>query len=207
MALSSSGKKDGIVVNLSDVDSLLRLVDREVWIVAAEHGGSKAGLTATWVSQVSLDAEKPMLLAGLAPNHATTEVVKRAGFCSLHLLAKSQTDLAFRFASGSSRELNKFEGIAEAAGPAGTPKIPGCVAWFECKVVASYDAGDREFFWGEVLDGDGDLQGIPLRQSEFFAALSESQKQVLRLDRAKDIEIQRPGREAWLKSQRNENGV
>lgn len=194
-------------MNLSDVDLLLRLVDREVWIVAAAHGGSKAGLTATWVSQVSLDANRPMLLAGLAPNHATTAMVRNAGYFSLHLLAKSQVPLAFRFASGSSREINKFEGIPEAAGPAGTPKILGCVAWFECKVVASYDAGDREFFWGEVVAGDGDVQGIPLRQSEFFSGLTEAEKQVLRLDRAHDIEIQRAGRDAWLKSQVKGNGA
>mgnify|MGYP002087204098 CR=1 FL=1 len=60
----------------SDIDALLRLVDREVWIVTAAAGGKRGGLTATWVAQASIDRERPVILAGLAPNHFTTELVE-----------------------------------------------------------------------------------------------------------------------------------
>lgn len=189
------------MVNLSLVDSLLRLVDRELWIVTAAHEGARAGLTATWISQVSLDPQQPCLLAGLAPNHATTQVVLASGMFGLHLLAKGQIDLAYRFASSSSAKVDKFAGCKLVENELGVPQIAGSVAWFACRTVAKVDAGDRMFLWGDVVAAEGDIGGMPLRQSEFFAALSEAEKDVLRSDRTCDIQLQREGREFWRRKQ------
>ncbi len=188
-------------MNLSLVDSLFRLVDREMWVVTAAHEGQRAGLTATWISQVSLDVERPCVLAGLAPNHATTRVALASGMFGLHLLGKDQIDLAFRFASCSSADVDKFTGLRMMEGAGGVPQILGSVAWFGCQIVGKYDAGDRVFLWGDVIEATGEVGELPLKQSEFFAALSEEQKEVLRKDRASDIRLQREGGEIWRRKQ------
>ncbi len=184
-------------MNLSHVDSLLRLVDREMWVVTAAHEGQRAGLTATWVSQASLDVERPTMLVGLAPNHATTSVVLKSGYFGLHLLGKGESHVGYQFASSSSAKVDKFAGFEVMTGEHGTPRLKGCVAWLECRVIGTNDTGDRVFVWGDVVAGEGDVQGEPLRQSEFFAALTEQEKQVLRADRAKDVDLQRPWGDAW----------
>src|SRR6187200_3766706 len=92
----------------AEIDSLLRLVDREVWIVTAVAGGKRGGLTATWGAQSSIDRERPVILAGLAPNHFTTELVEEGQAFVAHLLAESQAGLAWDFAKDSGRNRDKL---------------------------------------------------------------------------------------------------
>ena len=65
-----------LAADLRSIDEALRLVDREIWVVTAAAGERRGGLVATWVSAASIDAKRPVLLAGLAPNHFTTELVQ-----------------------------------------------------------------------------------------------------------------------------------
>ena len=80
------------------IDRVLKLVNREVWIVTASHDGERAGLTATWVSQASIDPDDPLVVIGLAPNHRTAEVVAAGGAFALHLLpeARYRTGVSLR---------------------------------------------------------------------------------------------------------------
>lgn len=115
------------------IDAVFRLVDREIWVVTsatAQHAGGlgqsglcRGGLAATWVSQASIDAQRPLALIGLAPNHFTCELVDASGAFALHLLAAEQAELALNFATGSGRDRDKFEGLAVRAGANGSPLI------------------------------------------------------------------------------------
>src|SRR5436190_4578169 len=114
-----------------EIDSLLRLADREVWIVTATAGGRRGGLAATSVAQASIDRERPVILAGLAPNHFTTGLVEEGQAFVAHLLAESQTDLAWNFAWDSGRERDKLAGLATLERSAGCPVLADCLAWFD----------------------------------------------------------------------------
>src|SRR2546425_12370950 len=92
------------------IDAALRLIDREIWIVTAAHGKRRGGLVATWVSSTSIDRQRPVLLAGLAPNHFTTELVQSSKAFAAHLLRPEQTELAWNFARDSGRDRDKFAG-------------------------------------------------------------------------------------------------
>lgn len=60
------------MIQAAEIEGLLRgALDREIWVVTAAAGARRGALTATWVSPVSVDPDRPMLLAGLAPNHFT----------------------------------------------------------------------------------------------------------------------------------------
>src|SRR5438132_216552 len=63
-----------MTAELDEIDSALRLVDRELWIITASDGPRRGGLVATWVSVASIDRQRPVLLACLAPNRFTTEL-------------------------------------------------------------------------------------------------------------------------------------
>ena len=71
---------------LDQIDSALRLVDREIWVVTASDGERRGGLVATWVTAASIDRERPMLLAALGANHFTTELVQTSKAFAAHLL-------------------------------------------------------------------------------------------------------------------------
>jgi len=195
--------------NLAQIDRTLCLIDRELWIVTAAHGNRRGGLLATWVSAASIDPERPVLLAGIGPNHFTAELVQASHAFAAHLLQPDQIELAWNFANGSGRDRDKFSGLAARTLNTGSPVLTDCLAWFDCHVIRHYNAGDRLFFWADVVAADrspGYPSGKspppetalkPLREHDFFGGLTPTQRQKLLADRNSDIDLNRPLHERW----------
>jgi flavin reductase (DIM6/NTAB) family NADH-FMN oxidoreductase RutF len=181
----------------SRIHSVLGLVDREIWIVTAAAGDRAGGLVATWVSAASIDPNRPTMLIGLAPNHFTAELVNTSGAFALHLLDQSEVDLVWRFALSSGRDTNKLDGLAYQAGSTGVPILADCLAWLECRVIASYDAGDRMLYWGDVVGGEMRGTGVPLREKQVLAAATDDQRGALAGLRDFDVAAVAPLRDAW----------
>jgi flavin reductase (DIM6/NTAB) family NADH-FMN oxidoreductase RutF len=202
---------DESTADLRRIDEGLRLVDREVWVVTAGEGERRGGLVATWVSVASIDARRPVLLVGLAPNHFTTELVQAGKAFGAHLLRPDQGELAWNFANGSGRARDKLAGLAVERREGGAPLLADCLAWFDCRVFARYDAGDRLFFWGDVVNGGHStphapreesitrsvMPTMPLREQVFFRSLSEEQRQVLIAEKAADAANGRTLQDFW----------
>lgn len=182
---------------LSAIDSVLRLVDREIWIVTAASGGRRGGLCATWVSLASLDPDRPVVVAGLAPNHFTTELVQSADCFGLHLLRTDQTPLALNFAIGSGRDRDKLAGLASHIGSTGAPMLDDCLATLECRVVARFDSGDRWYYWADVVAGKRLSDGEPLCEQALIAAASDEQRKLLAQNRRDDTERLGPLHNQW----------
>jgi flavin reductase (DIM6/NTAB) family NADH-FMN oxidoreductase RutF len=184
-------------IKANRIQSVLGLVDREIWIVTAAAGDRAGGLAATWVSAASIDPQRPTMMIGLAPNHFTAELVDAGRAYALHLLDQTQLDLVWRFALSSGRDTNKLDGLAYQAGSTGAPILSDCLAWLECRVIARYDAGDRIFYWGDVVAGEVRETGVALREKRVFAAAADDQRAVLTKSRDTDIAELGPLREAW----------
>jgi flavin reductase (DIM6/NTAB) family NADH-FMN oxidoreductase RutF len=180
------------------IDAVLKLVDREIWLVTSAAKGRTGGLIATWVSAASIDPDRPIVLIGLAPNHFTAELVAASGRFALHLLHEGQIELVWRFALASGRDMDKFDGLAYRMEPGGAPILSDCLAWLDCRVRAQYDAGDRLFFWAEVADGEVCGKGIPLREKRMLELATAEQKAALLAGRTADIKALAPLRQAWL---------
>ena|SRR5688572_18139566 len=183
---------------LSEIDSALRLLDRELWVVTATDGQRRGGLLATWVSPASIDRQRPVLLAALAPNHFTAELVLASKAFAAHLLLPTQVDVAWNFASGTGRSRDKLADLVVEQQLTGSPVLIDCLAWFDCRVFARYDAGDRIFLWGEVLaGGTRQRHAACLREQEFFQQLTAEQRQTLAADRESDVALNRPRFDHW----------
>jgi flavin reductase (DIM6/NTAB) family NADH-FMN oxidoreductase RutF len=201
--------------DLDQIDAALRLIDREVWVITATDGNRRGGLLATWVSAASIDRERPVLLTGIGPNHFTAELVQSSRAFAAHLLRSDQIDLAWNFARDSGRGRDKLEGLAVETRETGSPILAECRAWFDCRVFARYEAGDRVFFWGDVVAGAdcsphapredrisrSEMPTIALRQNQFLGGLTHEQRQHLSADRQSDASGCRPLQERW----RNDN--
>jgi flavin reductase (DIM6/NTAB) family NADH-FMN oxidoreductase RutF len=183
---------------LAGIAQILELLDREIWIVTAAANGRASGLVATWVSAASIDPERPLMLAGLSPNHFTTELVQASGGFGLHLVKPEQADLVWRFGLSSGRDTDKFLGLAHRAGKTGSPILDDCLAWLDCQVVHRYDAGDRLFFWARIIDGQRKTNGTPLREKQAIAAASPLQLATMQSRREADIKLLRSAAEKWL---------
>lgn len=192
---------------LQAIEGALKLLNREVWVVTAQATtgilqGQRGGLTASWVSQASLDPQRPVMVVGIAPNHFTAELIEASGCFALHLLNFDQTSLALDFAIGSGRTRDKLIKYDLLVGASGTPILKECLAWFDCRVIDRRETGDRIYFWAEVLDGGKtfaarDSENHPLREQELFDAATSEQKQALRRNLVADMEIQSALVEKW----------
>jgi flavin reductase (DIM6/NTAB) family NADH-FMN oxidoreductase RutF len=173
--------------NQSQIDAALRLVDREAWIITAADGARRGGLLATWVSAASIDPERPTLLAGVGPNHFTAELVQASRAFAAHLLRPDQVELAWNFANGSGRDRDKLTSLEIETHETGSPILIDCLAWFDCRVFAHYNTGDRLFFWADVCSAGHPLRGsapreqptICLREHQFIQSLTPNQRQTL----------------------------
>ena len=187
--------------SLAQIDSALRLIDREVWILTAVVGERRGGLVATWVSAASIDRERPVLLAGISPNHFTAELVQKSKAFAAHLLRPDQIELAWNFARDSGHERDKLAGVSWSPGDTGSPILADCLAWCDCRCFARYDAGDRLFFWADVVAAGKHGPDPPLHEQAFFRGLTETQKQQLIAARDADVTIQRHLHQSWRNSQ------
>jgi 3-hydroxy-9,10-secoandrosta-1,3,5(10)-triene-9,17-dione monooxygenase reductase component len=107
--------------------------------------GQVVGMTASAFSSVSLD---PLLVLMCPAKDAECySALTEAGYFSIHLLAGDQGPLAWQFAKS---DMDKTDGLTLSQGPNGSPKIQGCLAYFECRHHALYDGGDHGILVGEV---------------------------------------------------------
>ena len=178
-------------------DSVFAKLNRPVWVITAATPARRGGLLATWVFQASIDPESPTLIIGLAPNHFTTELVDEAGGFAAHLLRRDQVALALDFALGSGRDRDKLATLAPQPGAAGAPVLPDCVAVLECQVYARLDAGDRIYFWSDVVSGGSRSDAAPLTEEELVAGASPSQRSALAENRDHDRRVLAAGGAAW----------
>jgi flavin reductase (DIM6/NTAB) family NADH-FMN oxidoreductase RutF len=185
---------------------VIKLIDREVWIVTAQATLSKpspvdgsiprrGGLLATWVSQASLDADNPVMVIGLSPNHFTAELIDASRAFGLHLLRPDQAQLGLNFALGSGRDRDKFQDLETTSAKTGSPIMQDCLAWLDCRVTDRIDHGDRIYYWATVeaavKNGADGQNPRPLREQELIAAASNLQKKQLRENLLFDLEFQR----------------
>lgn len=172
-------------------EQIFRILNRELWVVTSSDRDSRGGLLATWVSQASLDPERPVILAGLAPNHHTTALVRNSGRLAVHLLDPDQCDVAWNFCRDSGSARDKLENVELEGGVADTPVLTKCHSYLLGQVFACVETGERTYFWADVVQAKQHSRLAPLAEQQFIDWCDEEKKAVLRLDKSEDIGVQR----------------
>lgn len=181
----------------SELESLFRLLERELWVVTAHDGSRGGGLIATWVSQASIDPATPTVATAIAVNHFTRELIDAGHSFGLHLLRSEQIELVWRFALASGRDVDKLAGLKWQPGEHGAPLLADCFATLDCRVYDRHDGGDRIYYWADVVaytfDEMGARAGIrPLTDKQMIALASDEQKEALKASLRADSLIQSP---------------
>ncbi|MEE3368364.1 MAG: flavin reductase family protein [Planctomycetota bacterium] len=179
------------------IDKIFKMTNRELWIVTAGTHQRRGGLLATWVLQASLDRECPVLVAGIAPNHFTRELIDDTGAFATHLLHQGQVDLALNFALHSGRNVDKLAGLRVSETETGNPVLQDALCWLDCRVFARLDTGDRIFYWADVIAGEQQENSPPLTEQELLKHIDDNTRKQLILDRESDIEQQNPQYNEW----------
>ena len=140
-----------------------------VYVVTTRTGDRLNGMTASWVSQVSLN---PLLLmASIAPGRYSHDLIKESGVFAINVLTSEQVDLGKRFGFQSGRRVDKFTGLEYFAAATGSPILPQAYAFFDLKLVATHPAGDHTLFVGEVVDAKilhPEMHPLVFSKKDFF---------------------------------------
>jgi flavin reductase (DIM6/NTAB) family NADH-FMN oxidoreductase RutF len=177
--------------------TLLRRLDREVWLVTAAAGGRRGGLIATFVSQASLVDELPRLLVGIAKPHHTWPLIEASGAFALHLLSEANLDWVWRFGLASGRDGDKFAGLAAAAGPTGSPRLDGTLGWLDCRVEARLDTGDRTVYLAAVVAARQDRDAAPLTVRRMLELANAERRRDLKTQIERDSAVDAAAIRAW----------
>jgi flavin reductase (DIM6/NTAB) family NADH-FMN oxidoreductase RutF len=140
-----------------------------VYVITTRLRDRINGMTASWVSQVSLS---PLLLmVSIAPSRYSHDLIKESGVFAVNVLASDQVDLGKRFGFKSGRQDDKFAGLEHFPATTGSPILPSGYAFFDVKLVNTFPAGDHTLFVGEVVEGrilHPEKQPLVFSKKDFF---------------------------------------
>jgi flavin reductase (DIM6/NTAB) family NADH-FMN oxidoreductase RutF len=131
-----------------------------VTVVTATRDGKPYGLTASSFASLSLDP--PLVLVCLSRTLSTYEIIEGAGVFAVNILSAHQLEVARRFAGLHPSPIDRFDQVEWTPSKNGSPLLPGCLAWVDCRIRNIYDGGDHSIFVGAVEDAGVTGAGDPL---------------------------------------------
>ena len=129
-----------------------------IYVLTTKNGAEINGMIASWVSQVSFSP--PLVMVGVRKNRYSHKMVREGGVFALNVLGKESSALTGKFKSPSPEE--KFKGIRWESKTTGAPLINEALAYMDCTLINSVDAGDHTIFIGKIVDADILREGIPM---------------------------------------------
>lgn len=126
-------------------------------VTCRDSSGELFGLTASSFTSVSLD---PLLVLVCVDRESVTlPRLLESGAFAVNILPAGMGELARRFA-GRDRE-GRFAGLPWAPAATGSPVLEGALAWLDCRLWSSVEAGDHLILLGKVEAVDA-RDGEPL---------------------------------------------
>lgn len=182
----------------SETSDLFNRLDREIWIVTSAAGEHRGGLVATSVTQASIAPQSPRVLVAISKLHATWQLIEASGGFVLHLLTPDRLDLVERFGMHSSRDRDKFAGLALDTTSHALPRLQDAVGWLECEVEAGWDAGDRMFYLAKVNAAQAISAGQPVMTTRVLGqSASPAMKTELRRQLEADAAVDETAIAEW----------
>ena len=150
-------------------DVVTKAITHGVYIVTTRTKEKVNGMTAAWISQVSMNPV--MLMVSVAPARYTHGLIKESGYFAINVLAEGQEGLAQSFGFRSGRKHDKFQNIPYFDAPNGSPILQDAMAYFECKLINDFSAGDHSLFIGQVVEAKmskSDQEALIFRWDDYF---------------------------------------
>jgi flavin reductase (DIM6/NTAB) family NADH-FMN oxidoreductase RutF len=129
-----------------------------VTIITAIDGGEPVGLTAQSFTSLSLDP--PLILFCPGTTSSTWPRIEKAGYFTVNILGEAQEAVCRTFAVSGG---DKFaEVVWTPSEITGSPLLEDVLAWVDCSVLETHEAGDHIIVVGRVLDLGVEQEGKPL---------------------------------------------
>jgi flavin reductase (DIM6/NTAB) family NADH-FMN oxidoreductase RutF len=141
---------------------LFKLLTHGVYVISVARGPEQNAFTAAWVMQASFDP--PMIAFSINPGHYSYTLLKASGVCTVNVLGQDHLALAAHF--GSSGIKDKMTTYRWQTGKTAAPVLSDSLAYFDCKLSHTTEAGDHKIAVCEVIAGAELNSGWPLLYSQ-----------------------------------------
>ncbi len=94
----------------------------------------------------------PLVMAAIGKGKYTCEMIQESKVFAVNILSSRQIELAKLFGLQSGRKLDKFRKVEYETKTTGCPILKECVAYLDCRLYSTAEAGDHILFIGEVVD-------------------------------------------------------
>jgi flavin reductase (DIM6/NTAB) family NADH-FMN oxidoreductase RutF len=131
-----------------------------VTVVTAVHEGQRHGMTVNSFTSISL--EPALITISLQSASRTNELIERSRAFGLTILSADQAEVSDVFAGRVPDVDDRFAGLQTETLVTGSPLIKGGLAWLDCRVVETFNAGMNTLFIAEVVAARGTGEGKPL---------------------------------------------
>lgn len=166
-------------MNTAQISNVYSQLDPPLWLVTSAHGGRRGGFIATTVARASIVAEIPRQLITVNKRHHTHTLIEASGAFGMHLIDETQIELVWRFGLQSGRDIDKLADLSSHTAETGSPLLSEALAWFDCRVEACMDSGDRSIYLAAVVDGRLQRTDVPLTAQRFFQIAPPDKRKIL----------------------------
>ena len=136
-----------------NIDTFFK-VSYGLYLVSAKFQDTKAGYVANTVFQVT--SNPPKFGISCNKDNFSAGIIQKSGAFAFSVLGEqASTGLIGDFGYRSGREIDKFKGVNYFIGETGSPVVTdSCLAWFDCKIVETFDVGSHWLFIGEAISSE-----------------------------------------------------
>ncbi len=153
-------KSTSMTLEAENLRAAMRAWSAGVTVVTAAYAGQKHGMTVNSFTSISLDPAT--ITISLKTGSRTHEMVSGSRAFGLTMLSKTQSKISDIFAGRFPEMEDRFADVQMETLVTGSPLIVGGLAWLDCRVVETFDAGMNTLFIAEVLAARGSGDGQPL---------------------------------------------
>lgn len=139
-------REQGVGISQAEFRQVLGHFASGVTVVTTLLDDECYGITVSSFCSLSLDP--PLVLICIDRRLNSHDVIAKAGWFGVNILAEDGADLSRHFAS---RQPDKFATVAHHRGEAGLPLLDDALATLECRLVDTLPGGDHSIFVGEVV--------------------------------------------------------
>lgn len=143
-----------------NLKAAMRAWSAGVTVVTAVYEDHKHGMTVNSFTSISLDPA--MITVSLRASTRTHDLVSKSRAFGLTILSAEQSKISELFAGKIPEIEDRFTDLQTETLVTGSPLIIGGLAWLDCRIVETFDAGENTLFIAEVLAARATGDGQPL---------------------------------------------
>lgn len=131
-----------------------------VTVVTTAFEGNLSGATVNSFTSISL--EPALVTIALQKAARTHDLISKARAFGVTILSAEQAKISDLFAGKMTEIKDRFAGLQTETLVTGSPLIVGGLAWLDCRVVETFEAGNGTLFIAKVLAAQNFGNGQPL---------------------------------------------